>query len=331
MKKNQQKPVLIVLTPVLNEAWILPAFLKATSLWADYIIVADQMSTDGSRDIYKQYPKCIVIDNPRQEMHQAQTRKLLFEEAKKIEGDKIIFTIDADEFLSGDFVHSNGWHTIMNSEPGDMFLFRYMTLSSEGDKYMPWEPYCWATHMNDEVMNGIYPDNFIHEWRLPWPKHENHVYTIDDICFIHFRNINVARQKNKSRYYQVLQYTHPSNKRGGVQFHRQYNALDEGQYYPMPADAYAFYESHNLDIWKEMSLTDEGDHYTQVVLNKLNEVGTKALRKLDIWDKDFCEKHHIQDPRRPIDKLMHWYLRKTNDKSKVFIIHALDYLLKRIY
>ena len=66
----KHKPLLICLTPVYNEAWILPAFLKATSLWADYIIIADQMSTDGSRDIYKDYDKVIMVDNPRKEMHQ---------------------------------------------------------------------------------------------------------------------------------------------------------------------------------------------------------------------------------------------------------------------
>ena len=55
------KPLQIVMTPVRNEAWILPAFLRATSLWADYIIIADQMSTDGSRELYQQFDKVIVI------------------------------------------------------------------------------------------------------------------------------------------------------------------------------------------------------------------------------------------------------------------------------
>ena len=52
------------------------------SLCADYII-ADQMSTDGSREIYKEFDKVIVIDNPCKEMHQARTRLMLFDEAKK--------------------------------------------------------------------------------------------------------------------------------------------------------------------------------------------------------------------------------------------------------
>ena len=88
---------------------MLRAFLEATSLWADYIIIADQMSTDGSREIAKEYPKVILVDNNRKEMHQAATRRLLFAEAQKIEGEKILFALDADEFLSGDFVSTTDW------------------------------------------------------------------------------------------------------------------------------------------------------------------------------------------------------------------------------
>ena len=59
--------ITIVMTPVRNEAWVLRAFLETTSLWADYIIIADQMSTDGSREIAKSYEKVILIDNKNPE------------------------------------------------------------------------------------------------------------------------------------------------------------------------------------------------------------------------------------------------------------------------
>ena len=168
-------PLIIVLTPVLNEAWILPAFLKATLLWADYIIIADQMSTDGSRDLYNEYENVIVLDNPRKEMHQARTRQMLFEAAKKIPGDKILFTLDADEFLSGDFINSAGWKTILNSVSNDVFLFRWMNLHENVEQYTTWQHYYWAVHMSDDLLDGEFPDNFIHEWRLPWPKNVNNV------------------------------------------------------------------------------------------------------------------------------------------------------------
>ena len=77
-----KKPFLICLTPVKNEAWILHAFLKATSLWADYIIIADQMSTDGSREIALSYPKVILIDNDNQEFNEVERQKMLIDKAR---------------------------------------------------------------------------------------------------------------------------------------------------------------------------------------------------------------------------------------------------------
>ncbi len=49
--QETDKPVLICLTPIRNEAWILERFLQCASLWADYIIIGDQNSDDGSREI----------------------------------------------------------------------------------------------------------------------------------------------------------------------------------------------------------------------------------------------------------------------------------------
>lgn len=327
----KNKPLLIVLTPVFNEAWILPAFLKATSLWADNIIIADQMSTDGSRELYKQYPKVTVIDNPRKEMHMAATRRLLFEEAEKIEGDKILFALDADEFLSGNFVETEGWKTILNSEPGDVFEFRWMNLSADATQYTTWLPYCWAAHWNVNFLNGHFPDNFIHEWRFPWPNDLKHEYIIDDISFIHFARVNVARQRNKERFYQVSQSA-PLHWYSGVSFWRPYHQVKEEQLlYPVPVNAYAFYEAHGMHIKSLMNLADDGAHYTNSVFQKFDEKGIDFFRKLDIWDEEFIQKHNIKDPRRPVDRIMNFYLRKTNTKTDKFIVRAIDKILKKIY
>lgn len=346
MENNKCRPLLVVLTPVFNEAWILSAFLKATSLWADYIIVADQMSTDGSREIYEDFAtresiiesqehrcKLIVIDNPRKEMHQAATRRLLFEESKKIDGDKILFALDADEFLSGNFVKTEGWKTIMNSEPGDVFEFRWMLLDPTGKQYrVPVKmPYYWAAHVNDGVMKGKFPDNFIDEWRLPWPEHVNHEYVIEDIHFLHFHDTNPIRQRNKTLYYEILQYSHSSNTRGGIYFNRRYNTKRAYSYTPLPKNVYAFYEAHGLNLWKDLNLKDEGAHYTKVIQDKIQENGASFFRKLDIWVPEFMQKYHLRDPRRTIDRMMHRYLHKTEKIANTFIIRNLDRILKRLY
>lgn len=323
-------PLLIVLTPVFNEAWILHAFLKATSLWADYIIIADQMSTDGSRDIYPQYEKVIVVDNPRKEMHQAATRRLLFEEAKKIEGDKILFTLDADEFLSGNFIHTHGWQTIVNSEPGDVFEFRWMNLSADVSRYSTWQHYYWASHVDEELLNGQFPDNFIHEWRLPWPEHVNHEYKIDDISFVHFARVNTLRQRNKERFYQISQSA-PMGKYSGIRFYRQYHPVLEETLYEVPMDTYAYYETNGIDVMTLLNLQDEGKHYTDAVLRKIGEKGIGYFKKLDVWECSFLRSNNLRDPRSMMDKIMHTYLRATNKYQKTFLIRAIDKVLKKIY
>ena len=142
---TEQRPALVVMTPVRNEAWVLRAFLEAVSLWADYIIIADQMSTDGSREIAMEYPKVKLIENNHKEMHQAATRRLLFEEARKIKGDKILFALDADEFLSGDFVNVDDWEKILCSRPGDMFWWKWMNLKKNDiTKYSTSRYYYWG-------------------------------------------------------------------------------------------------------------------------------------------------------------------------------------------
>lgn len=327
---RMKKPLLIVLTPVRNEAWILHAFLKATSLWADYIIIADQMSTDGSRDIYPLYEKVTVIDNPRAEMHQARTRQLLFEAAKRIDGDKILFALDADEFLSGDFMNTSGWQTIINSKPSDVFCFRWMNLTADSTKYTSSVPFYWAAHVNDEVMNGIFPDNQIHEWRLPWPHQVNHEYIVEDISFIHFARVNAFRQKNKERFYQVSTAFHKDDY-CGVGMYRMYHTISQDTIYDVPNDAYDFYIMNGLDVKAEIALNDEGQHYIDNTLSNLTEKGLKHFRKLNIWDEEFCNKYHLQNPQSYWDKLVMFYLRTTNKFSKSLIGRAIDKILKKIY
>lgn len=327
------KPLLIVLTPVRNEAWILHAFLKATSLWADYIIIADQMSTDGSRNIYPQYEKVILIDNPRAEMHQARTRQLLFEAAKKIEGDKILFTLDADEFLSGDFMNTEGWKTILNSVPGDVFCFRWMNLLPGLTTYMTHIPYYWAAHVNDDVMNGYFPDNHIHEWRLPWPTKVNNQYIIDDISFIHFARVNVTRQLNKEVFYQVST-AYKDDKYSGVGLFRHYQTyhpVTKQETYELPKNAYVYYEKMGLDVVDEIIHSDVGQYYIDEVIRFFDQKGLKYFSRLDIWDNDFVGKCHLKNPQTIIDKIIMWYLRNTKKYTKSFLVKGIDYILKRIY
>lgn len=90
---------IITLLPARNEAWILPYSLENYSQFSDYIIIADQYSTDGSREIYKRFPKVSFFDNNGTGAGN-KIRWALLDEARKIPGNNLIICLDADELLS---------------------------------------------------------------------------------------------------------------------------------------------------------------------------------------------------------------------------------------
>lgn len=331
MEETKHTPLLIVLTPVRNEAWVLRAFLEATSLWADHIIIADQMSTDGSREIAKEYPKVILVDNDRKEMHQAATRCLLFEEAKKIEGDKILFALDADEFLAGDFVNSDDWRMILESQPDDAFCWRWMNLNPGRDKCAIGPYYYWAVHASDGLWEGMFPDNYIHEWRLPWPPQatDDNKHELAGLFSIHLAWVNQARQRNKERFYQVSTVA-KEPKKSKVSIFRHYHDAGSQGLSLLPENAYVYYVNKGLDIWKYVDLSDDGAYYSSEVLHHFNQKGVSQFAMLDIWEEDWMAKNGLKDPRNAFHRLLLGYLNKTNSHAKTVWVRCIDKVLKII-
>lgn len=327
------RPLLIVLTPVRNEAWILKAFLKAASLWADYIIIADQMSTDGSREIYKQFDKVIVVDNTNPEMHQAHARKLLFEEASKIQGDKILFALDADEFLSGNFDKTQEWHDILNSKSGDCFCLCWHNIMPDRKHFVIpiREPYYWVYHVKNDI-NGEFPDNYIHEWRLPWPDAKNYheSYDCKDLSFLHFGVTNEKRQYNKECFYQVSTLLKEPEK-SAISLHRMYNRNNKKhQVYELQESDFSYYKECGLDVIREIDFSDFGSYYVDVVLEQFEKKGINFFAKLDIWDSEFVKEKNLRDPRSFVMKSLHRYLRCTQKHSDTYVVRIIDKVLKRI-
>ena len=335
--KKTDKPLLIVLTPVRNEAWILRAFLSATSLWADYIIIADQMSTDGSREIAKSFPKVRLIENNREDIHMGDVRCMLMEEARRIPGDKILFTLDADEFWSGDFMHTKSWEKIIHSQPDDVFLFKWMNLRPGLKEYVlePKNEYFnWVTHASNDFFDGAYPKNrFIHEWRLRWsPKSTSEkCYNVDEIRAIHFGEANIKRTENKGIYYAVSSIAIPNKEYNLVSLYRQYHpVITKRTFIPMPNDIFDWYKSQGVDVLQLIDMSDVGQYYTDRVLYYIHRDGAEKYAILDIWDEEFCSKHNLPDPRKFWQKLVHLYLRKTRNVSHNIIVRVLDKSIKWI-
>jgi hypothetical protein len=321
---------------VRNEAWVLDAFLSAASLWADMIVIADQMSTDGSRDIYKRYPKVHMIDNDRPNMHQAASRRLVLDEVRRLlngNNNAVLFALDADEILEGDFMQTPEWEMIINSNPNDCFEWSWMNLlPADVAHYDVPVPYYWAVHVSEQLWDGIFPDNKIHEWRLPFPRSGANEIILKDFYSIHFGGgYHVKRQRNKSRFYQVNSLE-DGRRCSIIGIYRQYHSIKKKKSYVVPEDAYSFYLKNGVDILSRINLMDEGEHYTKEVKAYLENNGTAKYAMLDIWDEDWCRSNNIEAPERNIiQKIVMWYLRISNPYSHSVIIRALDKILKMVY
>jgi len=331
----KESPLLIVLTPVRNEAWVLRAFLSATSLWADLIIIADQMSTDGSREIYQEFPKVHVVDNTNPYMHQAAARRLLFKETQRIlngNTNAVLLALDADEILAGDFLHTKAWKTLLSSEPNDCFEWRWMNLKiGDATKYSLSGAFHWGVHVSDTLWNGYFPERNIHEWRLPWPDPCHSEYIFEDLFSIHFAQLNVPRLQNKWRFYQVNSL--PNTKRyNAITLYRQYHTNQPAQYQSLPVNAFSYYGQNGIDILNLINLHDEGQHYTNEVKACFDKNGIGKYAVLDIWDKGWCEHNHIVPPKRTaIQTILLWYLEKTNKYAHRKVVKITDKILKLFF
>lgn len=328
-------PTIIVITPVRNEAWVLDAFLTCTSSWADYIVLADQHSTDGSREIAAKYEKVVIVENDLPEMNQAAARLLLFREVDKIEGDKIVFALDADEFLSEGFEKTEGWQRIINSKPNEIFCFKWLNLYGDYGHALPETGFMeWACHFEPEMSIAEEYDRCerraVHEMRVPCLSTEVASYVeIFDIKFVHLANLNLRRQKNKFDFYQVHTLADLKERKSAVSLFRTYNP-------PAPKTRQLEHEvvlrgsMLDDDAREKVKMGDIGQHYIDEMLSIFQRDGMEKYLKLDIWDNPYLKAAGIKPKLRRKYRLLHWYFRKTKEASERKVIKALDMILKRI-
>ncbi len=187
--------------PVKNEADVLPITLNVISKYCDTIIISDQMSTDGSREIYKKFPKVIVIDNPR-EGHSNQVRWDLLKTARQFGDNNLIISLDADEYIPPKLFKKFLDET--DFKVGDSFRFPWIQLWKSAAYYNDtgvwYRNYQRAAWLDDGVTN--YGEEIIindHVARVP-PTFLDNCKKIDGLPIIHLQWLSW----NKTQFKQIL-------------------------------------------------------------------------------------------------------------------------------
>ena len=324
-------PLLIVMTPVRNEAWVLHAFLKTTSLWADYIIIADQMSTDGSRDIYSQYDKVIVIDNTNPNFNEAERQSMLVAKAREVADglDCILFGLDADEIMPANWMQTADGKHILNSVPGDVFWFKWAQLAPDKLHYGDSVFYPWVFHDDGIEPHGNYVRN-MHSMRIPYPIEEKQMYYVEDFRVLHCGLLDDNRIAAKNRFYQFvdweMNHRHPIKLARSYSGHYKKNIIHD-ICFELPLEWIAF----PFDFWSSIEMYSTHTWFDDYIYERISNYPAKVLAKLDIWDEEFVQYYDVQDSRRYLDKWLHIYLHITNKYKNNIAIRLIDKLLRYIY
>jgi hypothetical protein len=326
------RPTLICLTPVRNEAWILDRFLRCASTWADHIIIADQASTDGSREIAARHPKVRVVHNPGTDFDEKSRQELLLAAAREIPGPRLLIALDADEVLSANHATSPEWVTLLAAAPGTQIYLE------RGDIY----PFCqdigvyhapWLFGFVDD--SRAHRGTFIHGPRVPQEKHGPKLY-LADIKVLHYQYTDWERMKSKHRLYEVIESLHDP-RRSAISIYRQYHHMDPPNPWrmPIPREWLEGYLRAGIDM---TSTNVEGCYATdREILAHLEKSGTRRFARQAIWDVDwvelaglhgFAQPERFRDPRTPLEKRFHRWLADSQARPFTFKHKVVNKLLR---
>ena len=342
MDKVTKNPVHIVMTPTRNEAWVIRAFLESTIRWADYIIIADQMSTDGTREIIQEYIskfqsaksniqcQIILIDNTNPEFNEPERQAMLVTKAREVAAgrDTLLWGLDADEILAANAFETEDWQRILHSKPGAVFWFQWAQLTHDKKHYFNDKNfYPWLFHDDGIEPHGNYVRE-MHSMRIPYPIGEQDMTYIKDFRVLHFGPAPLNRMRAKERFYMFVDWQ--VNHRSPLALGRNYigsNAYPIEQF-NLPQDWIYTHPKDGWDMWNCVKLDETHCWMDDYIFERLNKDLICELTKLPIWMPEFMSYYHIEDPRPWYVQWKHTYLEHTQPYRHNIVIRMIDSVLK---
>ncbi len=199
----------IVLIPTKNEEWVLESTLNNLTPYVDFVIVADQKSTDSTVNICKQFPNVKVIENPF-EGHSNKVRWLLLEEARKMGKKNLLICLDADEIIAPKGIEEMKIKVKQGeATAGDVFRFKWIQFWKNTEQYRddgPWKDnYKNIAFIDNEGINEYRKDFVINDHTTRVPDTNIHKEISISYPLLHFHFIAWRRNQLKQAWYRCTE------------------------------------------------------------------------------------------------------------------------------
>ncbi|MBC8492255.1 MAG: glycosyltransferase family 2 protein [Chloroflexi bacterium] len=318
---------IIAVMPVRNEDWILERNLQTLSHFCDVIIVADQNSTDNTRQICKRYPKVLLIRNPCEQFDQSKARQLLLDTVREFDGYNIILAVDADEIVSGNVLDNPAWDNALDSlEPGVSSLLQWIILWKHPFRIRD-DTSVWSNSWKHFICRDDRKTNFseqaIHEPRIPRPFTDR-ARRFEEVKVLHYQFVTWQRMLSKQRYYRVLErMMSPTKSPDAINQTYVITRDERGMVLKqVPEEWVKPWQDLGVDL--EHFAEEELFWYDIEILRFFGQHSTQDFADLDIWDVDWeCKRQlalaqgydnlpeqPIRDPRNLEQRLYHAYLHR---------------------
>lgn len=308
-------------------------FLRCAETWADHIVIADQCSTDGSREIAHQHKSVCLIDNASSAYDEGARQRLLLDAARQFDGRRIIVALDADELLSANYSASGEWDKVLHAAEGTILRFDWVNV-------LPGYETCWIP--SGRIPFGFVDDGSphsgrsIHSTRIPAPPGAPEL-ALQDVKVLHYQYTDWQRMKAKQRWYQCWEVLNFPNKRP-VSIYRQYHHMDArptAQLHPLERSWLEGYERAGIDVKPQPPATTS--HWDLQTLELIRAHGSRRFRRLDIWTVDWERMAQseclppvgsLADPRSRADKLIHRWLAMSQGRAHLARVKVAQQFIK---
>lgn len=322
---KQDRPLLIVTSCTRNYGWVTRAFLEGNTRWADYIVIVDQMSTDGTRAMCAEYKNVVLVDDPDMSYKENTRAKMAFLRGRELAAgrDAICFALDIDEVMPANWQNTEDGKKILASKPGDMFQLEWANIMPNGKECnrSGWQ----YKVFHDNGMEWQEVRMQIHTPLLPYTDWGLSPTEVHDFPLLHFGDFYPRWTRYKWIYYQFVEIQqHHSNV---VAIYRMYQKEEK--------DDIALCSIDNNWLYKDIDIVGLVDtKTTPIFVEYIKEIvakeGVSKFQSIAVWTDEFCAELGVKDPRSFGWKCLHAYLRMTQPVRKFILVKALDKVLKSV-